>query len=80
MSAREESSRRFVADMSHELRTPLTAITAVAEVLEDEADSLEPDRARRADPGAEGGWLGPPTGWTGCRPGTNGGRCFLVAR
>lgn len=28
MSAREESSRRFVADMSHELRTPLTAITA----------------------------------------------------
>ncbi|MFF1836818.1 ATP-binding protein [Streptomyces sp. NPDC058231] len=42
MSAREESSRRFVADMSHELRTPLTAITAVAEVLEDEADSLDP--------------------------------------
>ncbi|MGW0550872.1 sensor histidine kinase [Streptomyces altiplanensis] len=42
MSAREESSRRFVADMSHELRTPLTAITAVAEVLEDEADNLDP--------------------------------------
>ncbi|GHH40872.1 sensor histidine kinase [Streptomyces candidus] len=42
MSAREEASRRFVADMSHELRTPLTAITAVAEVLEDEADSLDP--------------------------------------
>ncbi|MCX4964426.1 HAMP domain-containing histidine kinase [Streptomyces sp. NBC_00654] len=42
MTAREESSRRFVADMSHELRTPLTAITAVAEVLEDEADSLDP--------------------------------------
>ena len=35
MSAREEASRRFVADMSHELRTPLTAITAVTEVLED---------------------------------------------
>lgn len=46
MSAREESSRRFVADMSHELRTPLTAITAVAEVLEDEADSLDPMIAR----------------------------------
>ncbi|MDG4860466.1 HAMP domain-containing sensor histidine kinase [Streptomyces sp. T-3] len=42
MSAREESSRRFVADMSHELRTPLTAITAVTEVLEEEADTLDP--------------------------------------
>ncbi|MFE3603710.1 ATP-binding protein [Streptomyces sp. NPDC059142] len=42
MSAREESSRRFVADMSHELRTPLTALTAVTEVLEEEADSLDP--------------------------------------
>ena len=39
MSAREAASRRFVADMSHELRTPLTAITAVTEVLEDEADA-----------------------------------------
>ncbi|MCA1220679.1 sensor histidine kinase [Streptomyces sp. 8L] len=42
MSAREESSRRFVADMSHELRTPLTALTAVTEVLEEEVDSLDP--------------------------------------
>ncbi|OON74365.1 HAMP domain-containing protein [Streptomyces tsukubensis] len=42
MSAREEASRRFVADMSHELRTPLTAITAVSEVLEEEADTLDP--------------------------------------
>jgi two-component system, OmpR family, sensor histidine kinase MtrB len=42
MSSREEASRRFVADMSHELRTPLTAITAVAEILEDEADNLDP--------------------------------------
>ncbi len=42
LSAREAASRRFVADMSHELRTPLTAITAVTEVLEDEADSLDP--------------------------------------
>ncbi|MET9954628.1 HAMP domain-containing sensor histidine kinase [Streptomyces sp. NPDC006339] len=42
MSAREEASRRFVADMSHELRTPLTALTAVTEVLEDEQDTLDP--------------------------------------
>lgn len=42
LSARESASRRFVADMSHELRTPLTAITAVSEVLEEEADSLDP--------------------------------------
>ncbi|RMB87761.1 HAMP domain-containing sensor histidine kinase [Streptomyces shenzhenensis] len=39
MAARDEPSRRFVADMSHELRTPLTAITAVTEVLEEELDS-----------------------------------------
>ncbi|MEV7416430.1 HAMP domain-containing sensor histidine kinase [Streptomyces sp. NPDC089919] len=42
MSAREESSRRFVADMSHELRTPLTALTAVTEVLEEEIEDLDP--------------------------------------
>jgi two-component system sensor histidine kinase MtrB len=42
LSARESASRRFVADMSHELRTPLTALTAVTEVLEDEADALDP--------------------------------------
>lgn len=42
LSARESASRRFVADMSHELRTPLTAITAVSDVLEDEADALDP--------------------------------------
>jgi two-component system sensor histidine kinase MtrB len=42
LSGREEASRRFVADMSHELRTPLTAITAVTEVLEEEADALDP--------------------------------------
>ncbi|MFH8804348.1 ATP-binding protein [Streptomyces sp. NPDC017936] len=39
MAARDEASRRFVADMSHELRTPLTAITAVTEVLEEELDA-----------------------------------------
>lgn len=38
----EEAMRRFVADMAHELRTPLTAITAVNEVLEEEADRLDP--------------------------------------
>jgi two-component system sensor histidine kinase MtrB len=42
LSAREAASRRFVADMSHELRTPLTAITAVSDVLEDEAEALDP--------------------------------------
>ncbi|GJF29635.1 signal transduction histidine-protein kinase AfsQ2 [Kitasatospora sp. NE20-6] len=42
LSAREAQSRRFVADMSHELRTPLTAMTAVSDILEDEADSLDP--------------------------------------
>ncbi|WP_329220460.1 HAMP domain-containing histidine kinase [Streptomyces sp. NBC_01485] len=39
MAARDNASRRFVADMSHELRTPLTAITAVTEVLEEELDA-----------------------------------------
>ena len=42
LRARESASRRFVADMSHELRTPLTAITAVTDVLEDEAEALDP--------------------------------------
>ncbi|WP_232792487.1 sensor histidine kinase [Actinacidiphila yeochonensis] len=42
LRSREAASRRFVADMSHELRTPLTAITAVTDVLEDEADALDP--------------------------------------
>ncbi|MFR9757392.1 ATP-binding protein [Streptomyces sp. TR06-5] len=42
LSAREASSRRFVADMSHELRTPLTAISAVTEVLEEEQENLDP--------------------------------------
>ncbi|WP_371669510.1 HAMP domain-containing histidine kinase [Streptomyces sp. NBC_00289] len=39
MTARDNASRRFVADMSHELRTPLTAITAVSEVLEEELEA-----------------------------------------
>ncbi|MEZ7127924.1 ATP-binding protein [Nonomuraea sp. AD125B] len=36
----EAMSRRFVADVSHELRTPLTAMTAVADVLSEEANRL----------------------------------------
>jgi two-component system sensor histidine kinase MtrB len=36
----EAMSRRFVADVSHELRTPLTAMTAVADVLYEEANRL----------------------------------------
>ncbi|MFI7704449.1 ATP-binding protein [Nonomuraea sp. NPDC049480] len=36
----EAMSRRFVADVSHELRTPLTAMTAVADVLSEEASRL----------------------------------------
>ena len=57
LSAREAASRRFVADMSHELRTPLTAITAVTEVLEDEADIARPDDRAR------------PCAWWSARPG-----------
>jgi two-component system sensor histidine kinase MtrB len=33
----EAQARRFVADVSHELRTPLAAMSAVTEVLDDEA-------------------------------------------
>lgn len=39
----EADARRFVADVSHELRTPLTTLTAVAEVLETEADHMPSD-------------------------------------
>ncbi|MER6671365.1 HAMP domain-containing sensor histidine kinase, partial [Amycolatopsis japonica] len=37
-----------VADVSHELRTPLAAMTAVADVLEQEASSLPGDAGRAA--------------------------------
>ncbi|WP_322973637.1 sensor histidine kinase [Actinacidiphila yanglinensis] len=37
----EEQSRRFAADVSHELRTPLAAMSAVTDVLDDEAAHLE---------------------------------------
>jgi two-component system, OmpR family, sensor histidine kinase MtrB len=43
----EADARRFVADVSHELRTPLAALTAVADVLDEEADRM-PDPAARA--------------------------------
>jgi two-component system sensor histidine kinase MtrB len=41
----EADARRFVADVSHELRTPLAAMTAVTDVLDEDADSLPPDTA-----------------------------------
>ncbi|MGW0061970.1 ATP-binding protein [Streptosporangium sandarakinum] len=43
----EAEARRFVADVSHELRTPLAALTAVADVLDEEAARL-PEPAGRA--------------------------------
>ena len=44
----EAEARRFVADVSHELRTPLAAMTAVTDVLDEEAASLPPDAAEAA--------------------------------
>lgn len=44
----ESEARRFVADVSHELRTPLAAMTAVADVLDDEAQHLPGDAGRAA--------------------------------
>ncbi|GAA4565783.1 sensor histidine kinase [Planotetraspora kaengkrachanensis] len=43
----ESLSRRFVADVSHELRTPLTAMTAVTDMLTEDAARL-PDDAGEA--------------------------------
>ncbi|MEV7553228.1 ATP-binding protein [Amycolatopsis sp. NPDC089917] len=43
----EADARRFVADVSHELRTPLAAMTAVADVLEQESLSGDAGRAAR---------------------------------
>ncbi|WP_436761791.1 ATP-binding protein [Streptosporangium sp. V21-05] len=45
LRALEAMSRRFVADVSHELRTPLTAMTAVTDMLSEEADRLPPEPA-----------------------------------
>ncbi|GAA0471625.1 HAMP domain-containing sensor histidine kinase [Streptomyces olivaceiscleroticus] len=43
----EANSRRFAADVSHELRTPLAAMTAVTDVLDEDAEAgtLDPDTA-----------------------------------
>ncbi|MCW2878596.1 MAG: histidine kinase [Sphaerisporangium sp.] len=46
LRALEAMSRRFVADVSHELRTPLTAMTAVTDMLSEEAERLPPDTGK----------------------------------
>ncbi|MFF3684505.1 ATP-binding protein [Streptomyces sp. NPDC002187] len=42
----EARARRFASDVSHELRTPLAGMLAVTEVLDEDADRLDPDTAR----------------------------------
>ncbi|MET9883036.1 HAMP domain-containing sensor histidine kinase [Streptomyces sp. NPDC006430] len=41
----EIRARRFASDVSHELRTPLSGMLAVTEVLDEEAERLDPDTA-----------------------------------
>jgi two-component system sensor histidine kinase MtrB len=41
-----QRARRFASDVSHELRTPLAGMLAVTEVLDEDADGLDPDTAR----------------------------------
>ncbi|MEV0634317.1 HAMP domain-containing sensor histidine kinase [Streptomyces sp. NPDC050619] len=41
----EARARRFAADVSHELRTPLAAMSAVTDVLDEDAAGLDPDTA-----------------------------------
>lgn len=41
----EARARRFAADVSHELRTPLAAMSAVTDVLDEDAAHLDPDTA-----------------------------------
>jgi two-component system sensor histidine kinase MtrB len=41
-------AKRFVADVSHELRTPLAAMTAVTDVLDEEAPDLGTDAGKAA--------------------------------
>ncbi|MFD4124713.1 ATP-binding protein [Streptomyces globisporus] len=42
----EARARRFASDVSHELRTPLAGMLAVTEVLDEDADRLDPDTAQ----------------------------------
>ncbi|MEU6310842.1 HAMP domain-containing sensor histidine kinase [Streptomyces sp. NPDC047014] len=42
----EVRARRFASDVSHELRTPLAGMLAVTEVLDEDADRLDPDTAK----------------------------------
>ncbi|MGW7063955.1 ATP-binding protein [Streptomyces sp. NPDC054904] len=39
-------ARRFASDVSHELRTPLAGMLAVTEVLDEDAEQLDPDTAK----------------------------------
>ncbi|MEU7550803.1 ATP-binding protein [Streptomyces sp. NPDC044571] len=41
----ETRARRFASDVSHELRTPLSGMLAVTEVLDEDAERLDPDTA-----------------------------------
>jgi two-component system sensor histidine kinase MtrB len=41
----EARARRFAADVSHELRTPLAAMSAVTDILDQDAAHLDPDTA-----------------------------------
>jgi two-component system sensor histidine kinase MtrB len=41
----EARARRFAADVSHELRTPLAAMSAVTDLLDEDAARLDPDTA-----------------------------------
>ncbi|MFJ8754345.1 sensor histidine kinase [Streptomyces sp. NPDC102441] len=41
----EARARRFAADVSHELRTPLAAMSAVTDILDEDAAHLGPDTA-----------------------------------
>ncbi|MFD3804357.1 ATP-binding protein [Streptomyces sp. NPDC058611] len=42
----EVRARRFASDVSHELRTPLAGMLAVTEVLDEDAERLDPDTAK----------------------------------
>ncbi|WP_150255643.1 sensor histidine kinase [Nocardiopsis deserti] len=48
MERMQADARRFAADVSHELRTPLSTLTAVAEVLADTTEGMEPDARESA--------------------------------